>query len=55
MEDAKTKPAKVEPNDLQLKDKPPSPQELGETSGGRNSNDPCEGGQAFRLVKAIHR
>jgi hypothetical protein len=47
-EDARTKSAKVEPNDLQLKDKPPSPQELGEISGSGKSDDPCEGGQAFK-------
>jgi hypothetical protein len=50
-EKAKTKPAKVEPNDLQLRDEPPSPQELGEISGGRKSNDPCEGRQECEVMK----
>jgi hypothetical protein len=46
-EDLKTKPAKPEPNDLQRKEEPLSAQELGKISGGKRSNDPCEGGQLF--------
>jgi hypothetical protein len=44
-EDPKTKPAKAEPSDFERKDEPLSPQELGEISGGKRTNDPCEGGQ----------
>jgi hypothetical protein len=47
--DTKTNPdsktADAQPNDSQKNDKALSPKELGQISGGRRSNDPCEGGQ----------
>jgi hypothetical protein len=42
-----TKPSEAQPNDSQKNDKALSPKDLGEVSGGRRSNDPCEGGQAL--------
>jgi len=45
-EDTKSKPAEAQPNDPQGNDEALSPKQLDEISGGRKSNDPCEGGQA---------
>ncbi len=45
--DTKSKP-ETKPVDTQTNDSEKnalSPKELGEIAGGRNSNDPCEGGQ----------
>jgi hypothetical protein len=38
-----TKTADTQGNDT--KEKTLSPEELGQVAGGRNSSDPCEGGQ----------